>query len=93
MKEVVEHIPVEINIPKLLKDLGKELRHAEKNSNLSISSMATPFMQSVQISKAENDSTKRVRRRPQARADFIDINEALSNFAAEEVSHHSNFLK
>lgn len=43
-------------------------------------------MQPMKLAKVENDPTKRIRRKPQARADFIDVNEALSNFAAEEVS-------
>lgn len=33
----------------------------------------------------DKDPLKRVRRKPKGRTDFVDINEALSNFAAEEV--------
>lgn len=72
---------------KLLKDLSRELRHAERNSNLSItSSPISTAKAAIKASKVDKDQpAKRVRRKPQARADFVDINEALSNFAAEEV--------
>ncbi len=78
-----EPIPERILVPKLLKELSRELRHVEKNSNLSIPQ--SPVATSLPIAKIEKTSPKRVRRKPQARADFVDINEALSNFAAEEV--------
>ncbi|EFX82823.1 hypothetical protein DAPPUDRAFT_302352 [Daphnia pulex] len=77
-----EPIPERILVPKLLKELSRELRHVEKNSNLSIPQ--SPVAPSLPIAKIEKTSPKRVRRKPQSRADFVDINEALSNFAAEE---------
>ena len=71
---------------KLLKDLSRELRHAERISNLTItSSPLSTTKAAIKSVKADKEPTKRVRRKPQARADFVDINEALSNFAAEEV--------
>lgn len=45
----------------------------------------TSSLPTIPNAKVEKISPKRVRRKPQARADFVDINEALSNFAAEEV--------
>lgn len=76
-------------MPKLLKDLSRELRHVEKNSNMIISSspatIPTPATNITKDAKVETSPPKRIRRKPKARADFVDINEALSNFAAEEV--------
>ncbi|XP_045028311.1 lysine-specific demethylase 7B isoform X1 [Daphnia magna] len=80
-----EPIPEHIIVSKLLKELSRELRHVEKNSNSSLSpfSLATS-LPNVPNAKVEKNSPKRVRRKPQTRPDFVDINEALSNFAAEE---------
>lgn len=69
-----------------MKELSRELRHAEKNSNLTnISPVYTMSTPAAIVPDKDRDSTKRVRRKPKGRADFVDINEALSNFAAEEV--------
>ncbi len=70
---------------KLLKDLSRELRHAERNSNLTITSSPLSTAKAAIKASKVDQPIKRVRRKPQARADFVDINEALSNFAAEEV--------
>jgi hypothetical protein len=45
----------------------------------------SPTATPLPLVKVEKTCPKRVRRKPQSRADFVDINEALSNFAAEEV--------
>jgi hypothetical protein len=45
----------------------------------------SPTATPLPLVKFEKTCPKRVRRKPQSRADFVDINEALSNFAAEEV--------
>lgn len=50
----------------------------------SLSPVTIPVPNTV-CPKVDQDNPKRMRRKPQARADFVDINEALSNFAAEEV--------
>ncbi len=87
-----EPIPERILVSKLLKDLSRELRHIEKNSNSTISS--PPIIMSLPpaiVAKVEKGAPKRMRRKP-TRADFVDINEALSNFAAEEVNILCLFL-
>lgn len=85
-------------VAKLLKDLSRELRHVEKNSNMTVPSSPVTTIPTTIITKdpkVETGIPKRIRRKPKARADFVDINEALSNFAAEEVwfyilpSHYS----
>ena len=83
-----EPIPERVIVPKLLKDLSRELRHVEKNSNSTITSPPITMAQPPAIvSKVDKNPPKRIRRKP-TRADFVDINEALSNFAAEEVSYY-----
>lgn len=73
-------IPESINVPMLLKDLKKELKHAERTSTNGFGGPVT----AAAVVKPEKEPSKRIRRKP-TRADFVDINEALSNFAAEEV--------
>lgn len=82
-----EPIPDRIVVPKLLKELSRELRHAERNSAIGSGLVTIPTKLSLAkpVIKPEKEPSKRIRRKPQARADFVDINEALSNFAAEEV--------
>ena len=83
-----EPIPERVIVPKLLKDLSRELRHVEKNSKSTITSPPITMAQPPAIvSKVDKNPPKRIRRKP-TRADFVDINEALSNFAAEEVSYY-----
>jgi len=80
------NIPQHISVAKLLKDLSRELRHAERNANLTGASSGVPSLKGDNgvPSTTKKVATKRVRKKPNARADFVDINEALSNFAAEE---------
>lgn len=64
------------------------MRHVEKNLNQAIPSsqlITQPPIHIPKDHKGESGPPKRIRRKPKARADFVDINEALSNFAAEEV--------
>ena len=87
-----EPIPDRILVPKLLKELSRELRHAERNSANAPGHLISvpPVVHVAPVTakpiavKPEKEPSKRIRRKPQ-RADFVDINEALSNFAAEEV--------
>ena len=94
----LENVPECVVVPKLLRDLNREIRAAERHGNPTVS---TPTVSSVPSSpavalplattkpvvvKKERETPQRIRKKPKARADFVDINEALSNFAAEEVS-------
>lgn len=78
-----DDIPEHMSVAKLLKDLSRELRHAERNANLTPASSGAASLKASAATKKV--AVKRVRKKPHARADFVDINEALSNFAAEEV--------
>jgi hypothetical protein len=97
----LENVPECVVVPKLLRDLNREIRAAERHGNPTVSAPST--VSSVASSpaaallvattkppgavvKKERETPQRIRKKPKARADFVDINEALSNFAAEEVS-------